>query len=162
MPQQQQGDGTPGPEGNNPDGKQEQQGGQGQATFTQADVDRIVRERVQRERAKYADYDDLKVQASQGKTSEERIAALEKDLSDSRLDSRRSKFQAKYGISDEDAALFLTGTDDQTLEAQAKRLADRESQRKKQGNHVPQEGSNPKPGPDEMRDFTRKLFGRGV
>lgn len=131
------------------------------ATFTQADVDRIVRERVQRERAKFADYDDLKQKASQGKTSEDRITALEQELSKSQLEGRRSKVQARYSISDEDAELFLTGTDDKTLEAQAKRLADRDSQRKKNGNHVPQEGPNPKPGPDEMRDFTRKLFGRG-
>lgn len=30
------------------------------ATFSQADLDRIIRERVERERAKYADYDKLK------------------------------------------------------------------------------------------------------
>lgn len=34
-------------------------------TFTQADIDRIVTERVSRERGKFADYDDLKSKASQ-------------------------------------------------------------------------------------------------
>ena len=33
-------------------------------TFTQADLDRIVSERLQRERAKFADYDDLKAKAA--------------------------------------------------------------------------------------------------
>lgn len=32
-------------------------------TLTQADIDKIVQERVARERAKYADYDDLKAKA---------------------------------------------------------------------------------------------------
>lgn len=47
-------------------------------TFTQADVDRIVRDRIARERAKYADYDDLKERASEAdksKTALERIEA---------------------------------------------------------------------------------------
>lgn len=35
-----------------------------QKTFTQEDVDRIVGERIKREREKYADYDDLKAKAN--------------------------------------------------------------------------------------------------
>jgi hypothetical protein len=37
----------------------------------------------------------------------------------------RLRVAAKHGISDEDADLFLTGTDPETLERQAARLADR-------------------------------------
>ena len=56
---------------------------------------------------------------------------------------------------------FLTGTDAETLEAQAKRLAERESERKKKANIVPREGSNPKASEgDQMREFTRSLFSR--
>jgi hypothetical protein len=32
--------------------------------FTQADIDRIVKERIERVKAKYADYDDLKARAA--------------------------------------------------------------------------------------------------
>lgn len=39
----------------------------------------------------------------------------------------RLRVAAKHGISDDDADLFLTGTDRDTLEAQAKRLAERAS-----------------------------------
>ena len=35
------------------------------ATFTQADIDRIVADRLTRERQKFADYDDLKEQGGQ-------------------------------------------------------------------------------------------------
>lgn len=134
-------------------------------TFTQAEVDEIVKERVKRERTKFADYDDLKKQAEGKVTAEERIAALEKDLSDTRTEALRRRIQAKHKITDEDADLFLTATDEDQLEAQAKRLAERvaeaeqtEQGRRKKGNKVPDEGANPTPGDDEMRTFTRNLF----
>ena len=128
------------------------------ATFTQADVDRIVKERVQRERAKFADYDDLKDKASQAKTAEERLTDLEKQLEQSQREALRRRVQAAHGIADEDADLFLTGDDEETLTAQAKRLVERESS-KKRNNHVPAEGNNPRPAADESRETVRGLFG---
>lgn len=141
------------PEEQKPEGKQPEE-----QTFTQADVDRIVRERVQRERAKFADYDDLKAKAGEATTAEERIAKLEQEIQASQREALRRRVQAAHGISDEDADLFLTATDEDTLTAQAKRLAGREEERKQQGNHVPSEGNNPQPGEDEMRSFARNLF----
>jgi hypothetical protein len=44
-------------------------------TFTQADLDRIVADRVARERAKYADYGDLKKKAAAAMTEQERAVA---------------------------------------------------------------------------------------
>ena len=130
-------------------------------SFTQADVDRIVRERVQRERAKYADYDALKAKAEGAKTVEDRLAEMEKRTAIAEANAIRSDVAARYGISAEDRDLLLTGTDAETLEAQAKRLAERESERKKKANIVPREGSNPKASEgDQMREFTRSLFSR--
>lgn len=135
------------------EGKQEQ-------TFSQADVDRIVRERVQRERAKFADYDDLKAKAGEKATADERIAALEKQVEQSNREAMKRRVQAAHGISDEDADLFLTGTDEEALLAQAKRLAGRESERKQTNNVVPREGANPKgEAKSDLRSFTRGLFG---
>ena len=131
-------------------------------TFTQADVDRIVRERVKREREKFADYDDLKSKAEGAKSAEERIAALEQEITATKREALRRRVQAAHGISDEDADLFLTGTDEDTLAAQAKRLAARESERKKQNNVSPREGNTPKAGDDPMREFTRGLFARAT
>jgi len=49
----------------NSDGQQLETGlGDGVIAFTQAQLDRMVGERVTRERAKYADYDDLKAKAA--------------------------------------------------------------------------------------------------
>lgn len=132
-------------------------------TFTQADVDRIVAERLKRERettkAKYADYDDLKAKAGEKATADERLAELEKEIEATKREAMRRRVQAAHGISDEDADLFLTGADEESLTAQAKRLADREAERKSNGNHVPREGETPKSkSNDDEREFVRKLF----
>jgi hypothetical protein len=50
-----------------PGGQQGGQGSGGEARFTQADLDRIVQERLGRERDKYKDYDDLKATAGEYK-----------------------------------------------------------------------------------------------
>lgn len=139
---------------------QDQAGEQQGQTFTQADVDRIVRDRVQRERAKFADYDDLKTKAGEKATAEERLADLEKRYADAEVRALRANIASEHGINAEDRDLFLTGADEETLTAQAKRLADRESERKKRSNHVPNEGSNPQPQSDDRREFVRRLTGR--
>ena len=139
----------------NPEGQPE--GDKPAGTFTQADVDRIVKERVKRVEAKFADYDDLKTKAEGAKTAEERMAELEKEIAATKHEALKRRVQAAHGISDEDADLFLTGTDEESLTAQAKRLSDRESERKKQNNVSPREGNNPTPSQDQKRDFVRSL-----
>lgn len=127
----------------------------------QADVDRIVKERVARERAKYSDYDELKAKAAGSKTLEERLASLEGELTTAKAAALRSDIAAKHGLSAEDRDLFLTGTDESTLNAQAQRLAEREADRKKQGNFAPKEGTTPAGGTDSgEREFVRNLFSR--
>lgn len=132
--------------------------------FSQADVDRIVAERLKREReatkAKYADYDDLKAKAEGAKTAEERMAELEREIQTTKHEALRRRVQAAHGIADEDAELFLTGTDEESLTAQAKRLAAREDERKKNNNVSPREGNQPKATDDPMREFARGLFER--
>ena len=134
---------------------------QGQV-ITQADVDRIVKDRVARVQAKYADYDDLKARAEGAKTVEEKLAELEGKYSASESRALRSDIAAKHGISAEDRDLFLTGTDESTLTAQAERLAAREADRKKQGNVAPKEGSTTSSGnaSNDVKQFARQLFGR--
>ena len=107
---------------------------------------------------KFADYDDLKAKAEGAKTAEDRLTELEKSLEKANREALRRRVQAAHGISDEDADLFLTGTDEDSLTAQAKRLADRESERKQKNNVSPREGTHQSPQADEMREFTRNLF----
>lgn len=154
------GDGSGGDGGEGGNGK-----GGSEQSFTQADVDRIVADRLKREReatkAKYADYDDLKAKAEGAKTAEDKIAELQQEMEATKREALKRRVQAAHGISDEDADLFLTGTDEESLTAQAKRLAERESERKKRGNRVPREGqTTSQSGDDQMAEFARDLFGR--
>jgi hypothetical protein len=89
----------------------------------------------------------------------DKASAAEKAAAEAKAEALRWKVAAKHGISDDDADLFLTGTDEETLTKQAQRLTERVTDRKKNGNHVPREGSTTtKPKEDEMREFTRRLF----
>ncbi|HEU5223442.1 MAG TPA: hypothetical protein VFU07_07150 [Candidatus Lumbricidophila sp.] len=138
-------------------------------TFTQAELDQIVRDRLaQQAKNKFGDYDDLKAKAGAATTAEDRILALEKDLAATRTDALRARIAARFQISTEpgkngspsDAELFLTGTDETTLTAQAERLAQRVVDRKKQGNVAPNEGKTSTTGgkTSDIREFTKSLF----
>jgi hypothetical protein len=64
-----------------------------QGTFNQDDVDRIVRERLDRERAKYADYDDLKQRAQNWDTFlEESKSEAQKALDTARGEAEASAY----------------------------------------------------------------------
>lgn len=148
----------------------EQQESQGQS-FTQADVERIVRERLaQQAKNKFGDYDDLKSKAGNAQTLEQRVAEMEAEAATAKAEALRSRVAAEFGISTKkgpkgepsDADLFLTGADESTLTAQAQRLAGREEDRKKQGNFAPKEGTSTSTGKDDedLRGFARKLFNK--
>ena len=145
------------------------------AITSQEDLNKVLDERLKRERAKFADYKDLKTKAArldeieqanqtEAEKAAARVAELEAELNNTRRDSLRLKIASAHGITDaDDIALFLTGQDEETLTAQAKRLSDREADRKKNGNHVPREGNNPNNGKaGDLREFTRGLFGDTV
>ena len=109
--------------------------------------------------SKFAELEEAK--KSEIEKAADRAAAAEKAAADAKAEALRWKVAAKHGISDEDADLFLTGTDEDTLTKQAQRLAERSDTRKKRSNVVPKEGTTPSDPPDdEMRAFTRQLFGR--
>lgn len=163
--------GAEGTEGN--EGSGEGQGSENQqgATFTQADVDRIIGERLaQQAKNKFGDYDALKAKAEGAKTLEDRIGTLENDLNASRSDAVRTGIAARFKVSIEkgpkgepsDADLFLTGTDEATLIAQAERLAAREADRQKLGNFAPKEGTstNTGEGNADLSEFAKKLFNK--
>lgn len=140
-------------------------GAEGESALSQADVDKIVAKVRAEERRKasekFKDYDDLKVKAGEKQTLEERIAEMEQRTASAVATAIRSDIAAEFGISKEDRDLFLTATDEDTLRAQAKRLADRDAERKKKSPHVPKEGNVTDPTDNGDREFARQLFGRG-
>lgn len=146
-------------EGTQVEGEQQEQKPQ---TFTQADVDKIVRDRLaQQAKNKFANYDEYKAAAEGAKTVEQKLADLEAKHAEAEARALRSDIATKHGISAEDRDLFLTGSDEATLTAQAKRLAERLADQKKNGNRAPKEGATTTSGntDSDARTFARNLFG---
>lgn len=132
-------------------------------TFSQADIDRIVKERLaQQAKNQFGDYAELKAKADGAKTVEQQLADLAKKHAAAEARILRADIASTYGISKEDRDLFLTGSDEASIEAQAKRLAERNADQKKAGNRAPREGRTTTSGdPDkDMREAVRSLFGR--
>lgn len=147
----------------NNDASNQQPNGDGEQakTFTQAELDQIISDRLnQQAKNKFGDYAELKAKAEGAQTVEQQLAELSAKYAATEARALRSDIAATYGISKEDRDLFLTGSDEATLTAQAKRLAAREEEQKKNGNRAPKEGGT-STGDDknnDMRDFTRGLF----
>ena len=153
---------------------------------TPAEMDAFLKDRVARAERKvtekYADYKDLKAKASKLDEIEQanlselekangRITTAEKDRDTAKAEALRLRTAVTHGISLEDADLFLTGTDEETLTAQAKRLSDRaaeqvnaEAERKKKNPIVSKEGTSTTTGTtteEDDREFARNFFGGG-
>lgn len=103
-------------------------------TFTQDDLDKAVRDRLNREKAKYADYGDLKAKADQldqltaaQKTAEQRaaddLAKAQKAAADALAEAVRYKAAGKAGIDPESDDFALIGSgDEETVMTRAARL----------------------------------------
>lgn len=84
-------------------------------TFTQDEVNAIVADRLARERAKYADYDDLKAQA--GKTD-----ALQQQLDAIAADKARREMKQKVSDATGVPVDLLTGETEEACTAQAQAI----------------------------------------
>ena len=98
-------------------------------TFTQAEIDKIVDERLRRERAKYSDYEDLKQKAAQAdkledekKSGEQKLAdeikSLKDDLAKERHRALVAEVAREKGLTGK-AAARLRGTTREELESDA-------------------------------------------
>ena len=114
--------------------QQQDDGGKPERTFTQDDLDKAVRDRLNREKAKYADYGDLKAKADQldqltaaQKTAEQRaaddLAKAQKAAADALAEAVRYKAAGKAGIDPESDDFALIGSgDEETVMTRAARL----------------------------------------
>lgn len=147
---------------------------------SQQELNAALKDRLERERAKFKDYNDIKAKASKLDEIEQanlselekasgRITTAESERDTAKAEALRLRIAVTHNISLEDADLFLTGTDEETLTAQAKRLSDRtaeqanaEAERKKKNPIVPKEGTATTTGTtteEDDREFARNFFG---
>lgn len=100
-------------------------------------------------------------QKTEAEKQAEKIAELERQIEGATVQAVRARMAAKYQIDPEDADLFLTGSDEETVEAQAKRLSERVSVSKNNPPPVSKEGAVTNAvGSDDEREFLRHLTGR--
>lgn len=99
---------------------------------------------LQKKLDEIAEQEMSEIQRAQKAAEAEAAAAAEAkaEAEKARAEALRWRIAAKHGISDEDAELFLTGSDEDTLLRQAERLAARETQPSK-GTFVPNAGRQP-------------------
>ncbi|WP_136056820.1 hypothetical protein [Microbacterium sp. K24] len=130
-------------------------------TLTQAQIDTEVA-RALRD-AKPADYDEVREQAEAASVLERQIADLEQQIMATRRESLRVSIAARFGISDDDRDVLLTGTDEVTLLMQAERLGNSTralgNVARQEGRHVSSGGSR---ADREMREYVNDLFGNDV
>lgn len=115
----------PGHDGKADDGK----------TFTQGDVDKLIADRINRERKKFADYGDLQKKAKRLSEIEDaqrsEVEKLNDQLTDAQVELQafkvaetRRKAASDAGL-DPELAEYITAADPDEALAQAKRLAER-------------------------------------
>ena len=103
------------------------------SSFTQEDVDRIVKERLERERAKYADYESMKEKAAKydeveeaSKTelqkATEKVTKLQKELDSIKTAEKVRNIRAEVAKETNVPVDLLTGETKEDCEAQAKAI----------------------------------------
>ena len=131
------------------------------APASQEELDRIIQKRLERERSRYADYDDVKARA-------ERAAELEGVAEDLRkrveaFESREArsvlvrKVASDNGV-DHELLAEMRGDSEEELTAQAKRLAER---LKPVAPVIPGQAKSPENAPrDQSHEFMKRLLGK--
>lgn len=102
-------------------------GGGFEAITSQEQLDKVLSKRLERERAKYSDYEELKKKAAEAADSRseveklhDRVKELEQERHQSAMEAAKAKAASEYGV----PADLLVGDDTDAIEAHAKRLAE--------------------------------------
>lgn len=133
--------------------------------LTQADVDGVVEKRLERERAKFSDYETLKEKAGkvdtitkefEGKLKEKdtTISTLTGDVSKAKLETDKVKIVNEFKLSD-DLAEFVTGETVDEMRERAEKL----SKGVKGGSIKIDKGEKPKSQETDSKKIAGKLFG---
>jgi hypothetical protein len=105
-------------------------------TYTRGELDRQIRDSLAGEEA---EYEATREAAERADASAQRIAQLERELTDTRRDALITRLISDHNLAREDAVL-LTGEDEATLTAQAQRLQERAYEQRPRGPIARKEG----------------------
>ena len=156
-------------------GDNDEQGQEQQKEFTaitsQADFDVAIQARIARERAKFADYDDVKAKADKLTVIEEANKTEAQKQSDRLTEIERENAELKSGKLRADIAeaksdptkgivipaSMLTGTTKEELEASADALIKFKGEQQAPRLHIPNEGNSPINTSNPSNDFAEFL-----
>ena len=104
-------------------------------TFTQAEMDAIIGDRLARERAKYSDYEEVKAKAAKFDKAEEaqktelqkateKVDSLTKQLDAIKAESQLQSIRTKVAEEMKVPVSLLTGSDEESCKAQAQTILD--------------------------------------
>lgn len=105
-----------------------------QPITSQEDLNKVISQRIDRERAKFSDYGDVKAKAEKFDQLEEankseveraaaQTAAVETERDESRAETSRLRVALKHGLSESDAELLNDLRDEDAMSRLAERLA---------------------------------------
>lgn len=142
-------------------------------TFTQEEVDAIVLKRIGKEKARFADYDDLKAKADkydaaqeEGKTELEKITDKYNELQTKYDSMIKADALAKLrnSVSEETGvpAALLTGETEEVCKAQAKAILDFAKPKEYPGVRKNKSIQHKSSAEDQaMREFAHQIFNKG-
>lgn len=131
------------------------------APASQDELDRIIQKRLDRERARYEGFDEIKARAEKAAELESVAADLRKRVEQFESRDARSALVKKVATDngvDADLLAEMRGDSEDDLTAQAKRLVDR---LKPVSPVIPGQAKSPENAPrDESHEFMKRLLGR--
>ena len=131
------------------------------APASQEELDRIIQKRLERERSRYADYDDVKARAERAAELEGVAEDLRKRVEAFESREARSVLVRKVAVDngvDHELLAEMRGDSEEELTAQAKRLAER---LKPVAPVIPGQAKSPENAPrDESHEFMKRLLGK--
>lgn len=143
-------------------------------TFTQAEMDAIIGDRLARERQKYADYESLKEKAEKFDKAEEAnktelqkalesVSSLKSELDTLKTANTVREVREKVAKEMDIPASLLTADNEEECKKQAQAIMDYAGGRKKK---YPSAKENPNKSQEEandasMRDWARNIFTKG-
>lgn len=130
---------------------------------TQEDLDRVVQDRLDRERKKYEGFDELKTKVttlteeltSKSKAWDDEKSKLTDDLKKAGLETTKVKIVGEFKLSDE-LAEFVTGDTEDEMRGRAEKLA----KSAKGGTIEIDKGEKPDEKTNDAKAIAGKLFGK--
>src|SRR5690606_16660079 len=142
---------------------------------SQEELNRVLKDRLDRERAKFADYAELKAKAakldeieeankSEAEKVAERLAKAERAAAEAEARALRREIALEHKLSKDDAALLDAVSDEDAMRRLAARLAEQAAERDRHisnhGAYVPAEGKTPQAlNSDQLEQSLRKALG---